>query len=108
MLKTQGEGQKESNSVLAWWRDDRAEFDPGFETPRNGVYGDYKIWCNENGMSPLGAERFWNRLKILAGAEAIEAVARKIEGQTTRVVPLRLLVDPARSTQKKVINGRWS
>ena len=107
MLQAQGEGQKESNSVLAWWRDDRAEIDPDFETPRQALYSDYKIWCSDNGMAPLGVERFWNRLKMLAGAEAVEATVRKIHGQATRVVPLRLLADPTRSTQKKVINGRW-
>ena len=107
MLKAQGEGQKESNSVLAWWRDDRAEIDPAFETPRQAVYSDYKTWCNDNGMSPLGVERFWNRLKQLAGQEAVEATVRKIDGQAVRVVPVRLLVDPTRSTQKKVISGRW-
>ena len=107
MLKAQGEGQKESNSVLAWWRDDRAEIDADFETPRQAVYSDYKIWCTENGMSPLGVERFWNRLRVLAGAEAVEATVRKIDGQATRVVPLRLLAGPTRSTQKKVVNGRW-
>lgn len=107
MLKAQGEGQKESNSVLAWWRDDRAEVDADFETPRRVVYSDYKVWCSDNGMSPLGVERFWNRLKMIAGPKAVEALSRKIEGQTTRVVPLRLLVDPTRLTQKKVINGGW-
>jgi putative DNA primase/helicase len=106
MVTAQGEGQKESNSVLAWWRDDRAEIDPDVETPRQAVYGDYKIWCNENGMSPLGVERFWNRLKAIAGQKTVEATARKIQGQTMRVVPLRLSSDPTKSSQK-VVNGRW-
>ena len=106
MEQAQGEGQKESNSVLAWWRDDRAEIDPDVETPRQAVYGDYKIWCNENGMSPLGVERFWNRLKAIAGQKTVEATARKIQGQTMRVVPLRLSSDPTKSSQK-VVNGRW-
>lgn len=107
MVQAQAAGQKESNSVLAWWKDDRAEFDPDFETPRQSVYTDYKIWCNDFGMSPMGIEKFWSRLKQTVGGHVAESTMRKIDGQAVRVVPVRLLVDPTRSTQKKVISGRW-
>lgn len=87
------EGQLESNSVMGWWNDDRAEVNGHFETPRSVIYHDYQSWCGDNGMSPLGAERFWNRLKTLAGTEAVAPRARKLDGQTVRVVSIRLTRD---------------
>lgn len=94
MVMAQIECQRESNSVLAWWSDDRAEINRDFETPRQVIYGDYRTWCGDNGMSPLGVERFWSRLKLIAGGEATEAKVRKINGQTVRVASLRLLAEP--------------
>ena len=106
MVLAQSECQKESNSVMSWWLDDRVEFNRDFETPRHVVYSDYKTWCGDNGMAALGVEKFWGRLKQIAGGEAVEPKPRKIQGKTVRVVPLRLLTESAGST-KKVVMGRW-
>lgn len=108
MLTAQMEGQRESNSVLAWWSDNRVELNLNFETPRNLVYQDYKLWCGDNGMSPLGVERFWSRLKMIAGGEATDAKVRKIQGQAVRLVPLRLLSDNSAKQSGKIVAGRWS
>ncbi len=105
MEAAQMEGQLESNSVMGWWNDDRAEVNGNFETPRSVIYRDYQSWCSDNGMSPLGAERFWNRLKALAGTEAVAPRARKLDGQTVRVVPLRLTRSQQNSVGKVVTAG---
>lgn len=84
-------GKRETNSVLAWWNDDRAEFDPDARFPRADVYADYRTWAFSNGMQALGAEKFWGRLRHLVGADAVLPRTVKISGRTVRVVPLRLL-----------------
>ena len=106
MEEAQGDAMQETNSVLAWWRDNRVVFDTNFETPRDEIYTDYKKWCADNGMAALGVERFWNRLKFTAGSKATEPTARKIQKKVVRVVPLRLLNEQAHEP-KKVIAGRW-
>ena len=113
MVRAQLACQVESNSVLAWWSDDRAEVNVDFETPRSVIYTDYKTWCHDNGMAPCGAEKFWNKLEKIAGGEGTEARARKINGQTVRVVSMRLLIPgftgsgSMNSSSPKVIKGRW-
>lgn len=113
MVRAQLACQVESNSVLAWWSDDRAEVNVDFETPRSVIYTDYKTWCHDNGMAPCGAEKFWNKLEKIAGGEGTEARVRKINGQTVRVVSMRLLTPGStvsgsmNSSSPKVIKGRW-
>lgn len=103
MKAAQAEGQLESNSVMAWWGDDRVAVNINFETSRQAVYQDYREWCGDNGMSPLGAERFWSRLRPLAGEKAVEPKKRKIDGKTVRMVSLRLTC----AKSAKIVSGGW-
>ncbi len=83
-------GLLESNSVAAWWADGRAEINSSAATPRADVYKDYHEWARENGMSAVGAERFWPRLALVCGMK-VEPKWQKIDGKPTRVVPVQLL-----------------
>ena len=107
MLVTQIECQRESNSVLAWWSDGRVELNLAIETPRSLIYADYKQWCTDNGMLALGVEKFWVRLKAIAGDEAVDAKPRKIQRQVVRVVPLLLLNNADLKTNGKIVAGRF-
>ncbi len=90
MANAKHAGQTESNSVLAWWNDDRAAVCDTVETPRRDVYGDYRTWTAQAGVSPLSTERFWNRLAEIIGRSATVPRAKKIDGQSVRVVQIRL------------------
>jgi len=84
------QGMIESNSVLAWWTDGRAEVNQATETPRAEVYADYRTWATDNGMSPVSAERFWPRLELACG-QKITPIMRKRNGVSERFVSIRML-----------------
>jgi putative DNA primase/helicase len=98
MLRAVDDGKRETNSVLAWFDDDRIECDGTSWTPRADVYGDYQRWARERGYSPVNETKFWMRLKLIEPA-ACGTVARKINGKTIRYAPVRLLHDKPETTK---------
>lgn len=90
MLKAHEEGKKETNSVLAWFDDDRVQFEPSEWTDRADVYGDYRDWAKERGYSPVNETKFWNRLKM-AAPEVCYPIQKKVLGQARRGAPVVLL-----------------
>lgn len=83
-------GKRETSSVLAWFDDDRIEYDDAAWTPRAEVYADYKTWASERGYSPVNETKFWSRLKLVEPA-ACEEHSRKIEGKKARGAKVRML-----------------
>ncbi|MDP2794062.1 MAG: phage/plasmid primase, P4 family [Sulfurisoma sp.] len=94
-------GKLESNSVLGWWSDDRAEFDAEAETPRADVYSDYQAWARRSGMAPVSSPKFWNRLRQILGEDALPEHSVKKLGKKIRVVPLTLLDPVADATAER-------
>jgi putative DNA primase/helicase len=88
VAKALREGQRETNSVLAWWRDDDEHVaDTEIETPRKLVYAAYSDWCTNNGMCRLAAPKFWGRMR--AGVNFAEK-QKNNHGNRVRVVGLQL------------------
>jgi len=92
MLRAIDDGKRETNSVLAWYHDDRIKCDGTTWTPRADVYSDYHRWARERGYSPVNETKFWMRLKLIEPT-ACEVSARKNNGKTIRYAPVRLLHD---------------
>jgi putative DNA primase/helicase len=94
MLCAVENGKRETNSVLAWFSDDRAEHDATAWTARANVYFDYRKWALDRGFSPVNEMKFWTRLHAIDPAADV-TTKRKINGKTVRGVPMRLLQESA-------------
>lgn len=65
MQKATDDGKRGTNSVAAWFDEDRIECDDTARTPRAEVYADYHTWATASGFSAVNATNFWIRLKAL-------------------------------------------
>lgn len=81
-------GKRETNNVLAWWLDGRAEICEECETSKKAVYADYQMYAKETGTASFGAEKFWRRLKMIV--PQLTDTQKRINGDRDRVVNLRL------------------
>uniref|UniRef100_E6PNL2 Putative Phage/plasmid primase P4, C-terminal n=1 Tax=mine drainage metagenome TaxID=410659 RepID=E6PNL2_9ZZZZ len=83
-------GQRESNNVLAWWQDERGAIAAeGKWTPRGDVYMDYRFHAQSSGTLAVSEERFWTRLKQIAGPE-LQFKDKKLAGKKIRMANLDL------------------
>jgi putative DNA primase/helicase len=90
MIRAVDDGKRETNSVLAWFDDDRIEHDAAAWTPRAEIYRDYQQWARDRGYSPVNETKFWARLRLIE-PQLVETTKRKIDGKATRGTPARLL-----------------
>jgi putative DNA primase/helicase len=92
MLESQNDGKRETNSVFAWFSDDRIEIELTATTwtPRAEVYDDYRKWALSRGFAPVNETKFWSRLALIEPQLALSK-KRKVNGKTTRGATVRLL-----------------
>ncbi len=80
------EMQVETDNVLGWWEDKDVRVCDAPRAPKDRAYQNYSLWCKDNGMMPLGAPRFWVRVKSLVERE--HGVLTEIRTQETHSNPL--------------------
>jgi len=82
--------QIETDNVLGWWTENDVRVCDAPRTGKDDAYTSYAVWCKSNGMMPLGAPRFWVRVRAIVdklGAKLVDARPREqfnnpIEGTT--------------------------
>ena len=97
--------QVETDNVLGWWTEKEVQVCDAPRTSKDSAYRNYSLWCKDNGMMPLGAPRFWVRVRSIvdkAGKALVESQIREqindpIDGttQTVRTRKLNLDLDAA-------------
>ncbi len=103
--------QVETDNVLGWWTEKEVQVCDAPRTSKDSAYRNYSLWCKDNGMMPLGAPRFWVRVRSIVdklGVKLVESQIREqindpIAGttQTVRARKLNLDLDAAdRDTEK--------
>jgi len=93
--------QIETDNVLGWWTENDVRVCDAPRVKKESVYTSYSVWCKSNGMMPLGAPRFWSRVKSIVeklGAKLVESQPREtindpIAGTTKTVRRLRCNLD---------------
>lgn len=94
--------QVETDNVLGWWTENEVQVCDAPRTIKDSVYRNYSLWCDDNGMKPLGSPRFWTRVGAIVSqgggvvitSKAREKITNPIDGTTrtdrTRKVNLDL------------------
>ncbi len=59
------EMQVETDNVLGWWVAKEVRLCNAPRTAKEVTYRNYSMWCKDNGMMPLGAPRFWTRVRSI-------------------------------------------
>ncbi len=93
--------QVETDNVLGWWTEKEVQVCGAPRTSKDAAYRNYSVWCKDNGMMPLGAPRFWVRVRSIVdkmGGALIESQVREtindpIDGTTQTVRTRKLNLD---------------
>jgi putative DNA primase/helicase len=65
VLAAKREMQLETDNVLGWWVAKDVQVCDAPRTSKDSAYRNYSVWCKDSGMMPLGAPRFWARVRSI-------------------------------------------
>ena len=72
------EMQVETDNVLGWWVAKDVQVCDAPRTSKDSAYRNYSVWCKDSGMMPLGAPRFWVRVRSIVERDYGELVQSQI------------------------------
>lgn len=94
------DGKRETNNVVAWAFDDEVELLSKEEIEQDSnkikwmsrglVYAEYCFYCEKNGSSRVGAEKFWKRMEDILCTKLPSTVFRQRDKNRIRVVPIQI------------------
>ena len=73
--------QVETDNVLGWWTEKEVQVCDAPRTSRDSAYRSYSLWCKDNGMMPLGAPRFWVRVRSIVDKAGLSLVESRVHEQ---------------------------